>query len=69
MNKTIEILISKRSCNFQEQCISNYNWSRKWRTMQAMLLMLVVTATSCTSLPNAAHSEFGNPLKLKQLLG
>jgi hypothetical protein len=28
MNKTIEILISKRSCNFQEQCISNYNWSK-----------------------------------------
>ena len=52
MNNTIEILISKRSCNFQEQCISNYNWSRKWRTMQAILLMLVVTATGCTSLPN-----------------
>ena len=52
MNKTIEILISKLSCNFQEQCISNYNWSRTWRTMQAMLLMLVVTATGCTSLPN-----------------
>jgi len=52
MNKIIEILISKRSCNFQEQYISNYNWLRKWRTMQAMLLMLVVTATGCTSLPN-----------------
>jgi hypothetical protein len=52
MNKIIEILISQRSCNFQEQCISNFNWSRKWRTMQAMLLMLVVTATGCTSLPD-----------------
>lgn len=52
MNKAIEILRSKGSCNFQEQHISNCNWSIKRRTVQAMFLMLVVIATGCTSLPN-----------------
>lgn len=53
MNKAIEILRSKGSCNFQEQhIISNCTWSGKWRTMQAIFLLLVVTATGCTSLPD-----------------
>jgi len=50
-NKAIEILIAKRSLNFQEQPISKCTWSGKWRTMLVMFLMLVVTATGCTSLP------------------
>ncbi|MHC4534549.1 MAG: hypothetical protein ACYS6K_11410 [Planctomycetota bacterium] len=51
-NKAIEIQRSKRSCNHQEQPISNCKWSGKWRTMLVMFLMLVITATGCTSLPD-----------------
>jgi hypothetical protein len=52
MNKAIKILRSKQSCNFQEQPISNRTWSKKWRIVQVMFLMLVVTAIGCTSLPD-----------------